>query len=98
MFLRRGSQRAAGLRFAHRPILGYSQRHFASEQKPSGLHDTIDPIKATGTLRQFRDFDLEGKVFAITGGGRGLGLSMAEILAEAGGRGKLRDAELSGIP
>ncbi|KAL1957771.1 hypothetical protein VTO42DRAFT_5489 [Malbranchea cinnamomea] len=52
----------------------------------SGLHDTIDPVKTTGTLRQFRHFDLEGKVYVVTGGGRGLGLSMAEILAEAGGR------------
>lgn len=93
MFLKRSSQRAAGLRFAQRPLFSLGLRNIASEQKPSGLHDTIDPIKATGTLRQFRDFDLEGKVFAITGGARGLGLSMAEILAEAGGHGKLRDAK-----
>ncbi|KAK2763885.1 hypothetical protein FQN54_009503 [Arachnomyces sp. PD_36] len=34
---------------------------------------------------RFREFDLQGKVFAVTGGGRGLGLAMAEALVEAGG-------------
>lgn len=91
MFLRQTPWRSVTRCLAHRPTICHAQRQFASDHKPSGLHDTIDPIRATGTLRQFRDFDLEGKVFAITGGGRGLGLSMAEILAEAGGRGKLRD-------
>ncbi|KAJ5573707.1 uncharacterized protein N7459_008134 [Penicillium hispanicum] len=33
-----------------------------------------------------RDFDLQGRVFAVTGGARGLGLTMAEALAEAGGQ------------
>lgn len=32
-------------------------------------------------------FDLSGKVFVVTGGGRGLGLTLAEALAEAGGSG-----------
>ncbi|KAL4741628.1 hypothetical protein BDV11DRAFT_203352 [Aspergillus similis] len=35
--------------------------------------------------QRFREFMLEGKVFAVTGGARGLGLTMAEALAEAGG-------------
>lgn len=33
-------------------------------------------------------FDLSGKVFVVTGGGRGLGLCMAEGLVEAGGIGR----------
>lgn len=37
--------------------------------------------------QRFRDFDLEGKVFVVTGGGRGLGLTLAEVLVEAGGKG-----------
>ncbi|RDW86465.1 uncharacterized protein DSM5745_03107 [Aspergillus mulundensis] len=37
-----------------------------------------------GTER-FREFNLAGKVFAVTGGARGLGLTMAEALVEAGG-------------
>ncbi|KAH8698521.1 putative short-chain dehydrogenase [Talaromyces proteolyticus] len=36
------------------------------------------------TQNRFREFDLQGKVFAVTGGGRGLGLAMAEALVEAG--------------
>ncbi|KAL4993586.1 hypothetical protein BDV10DRAFT_178850 [Aspergillus recurvatus] len=41
-----------------------------------------DPQK---TSERFREFSLAGKVFAVTGGARGLGLSMAEALVEAGG-------------
>lgn len=36
-----------------------------------------------------RQFDLRDKVIAVTGGARGLGLAMAEALAEAGGEGTL---------
>jgi NAD(P)-dependent dehydrogenase (short-subunit alcohol dehydrogenase family) len=35
---------------------------------------------------RFREFDLNGRVYAITGGGRGLGLAMAEALLEAGAK------------
>lgn len=42
--------------------------------------------------RRFREFDLQGKVCAVTGGGRGLGLTLAEALVEAGCQGN------SGIP
>ncbi|KAL4884634.1 hypothetical protein BJY04DRAFT_205718 [Aspergillus karnatakaensis] len=37
------------------------------------------------TTERFREFSLAGKVFAVTGGARGLGLSLAEALVEAGG-------------
>lgn len=37
---------------------------------------------------RFGEFSLQGKVFIVTGGGRGLGLSMAEALVEAGGHGQ----------
>ncbi|KAI1429413.1 short-chain dehydrogenase [Xylaria sp. FL1777] len=35
--------------------------------------------------KRLADFDLEGGVFIVTGGARGLGLSLAEALVEAGG-------------
>jgi hypothetical protein len=37
--------------------------------------------------RRFGEFNLEGRVIAVTGGGRGLGLAMAEVLMEAGAKG-----------
>src|SRR5215469_16550254 len=36
----------------------------------------------------FPEFQLDGRVFIVTGGGRGLGLTLAEALVEAGGHGK----------
>ncbi|KAH6659310.1 hypothetical protein BKA67DRAFT_544097 [Truncatella angustata] len=36
--------------------------------------------------KQFADFDLAGKVFLVTGGAQGLGLTLAEALVEAGGK------------
>lgn len=36
--------------------------------------------------KRFADFHLRGKTFIVTGGGRGLGLALAEALVEAGGR------------
>jgi hypothetical protein len=36
---------------------------------------------------RFKEFDLNDRVYAITGGGRGLGLAMAEALMEAGAKG-----------
>lgn len=37
---------------------------------------------------RFGEFSLQGKVFIVTGGGRGLALSLAEALVEAGGHGQ----------
>ncbi|KAI1202486.1 short-chain dehydrogenase [Nemania serpens] len=36
--------------------------------------------------KRLADFDLEGRVFVVTGGARGLGLSLAEALVETGGK------------
>ncbi|CAG7950444.1 unnamed protein product [Penicillium nalgiovense] len=42
-----------------------------------------EPLQQTD--QRFQSFQLRGKVFAVTGGGRGLGLTMAGALVEAGG-------------
>ncbi|KAI1206875.1 NAD(P)-binding protein [Annulohypoxylon truncatum] len=43
-----------------------------------------DPRENIGQ-KKLADFDLNGKVFIVTGGAQGLGLSLAEALAETGG-------------
>lgn len=48
--------------------------------KPAAAHETF------GSRKRFGDFDLAGKVFVVTGGAQGLGLTMAEALVEAGGK------------
>jgi hypothetical protein len=59
------------------------------EQSPQGTARITtklpDPEK---NPKRFSEFDLLGKVFIVTGGGRGLGLSLAESLVEAGGQGE----------
>ncbi|KAL6239670.1 hypothetical protein BDW75DRAFT_236277 [Aspergillus navahoensis] len=42
--------------------------------------------KDSGSKPRFREFDLEGRVYAVTGGGRGLGLAMGEAILEAGAK------------
>lgn len=50
-----------------------------------GLPRNIPSDKNFGSKR-FADFDLGGRTFIVTGGARGLGLTLAEGLVEAGGR------------
>lgn len=40
-----------------------------------------------GSHGRFREFNLAGKVYVLTGGAQGLGLSLAEALVEAGSTG-----------
>ncbi|KAF2770203.1 NAD(P)-binding protein [Teratosphaeria nubilosa] len=47
---------------------------------------TVSLRNAGGVNKTFSRFDLSGTVHLVTGGGQGLGLAMAEGLAEAGGR------------
>ncbi|KAK7883595.1 hypothetical protein LTR67_011094 [Exophiala xenobiotica] len=56
------------------------QRSQASAKIPTKLPDPNQNPK------RFSEFDLQGKVFIVTGGGRGLGLSLAESLVEARGQ------------
>ena len=43
--------------------------------------------KGTASGNRFKEFDMQDRVYAITGGARGIGLSMAEALLEAGAKG-----------
>ena len=52
---------------------------------PSIKEKLPDPER---TPFRFREFDLESKVFVVTGGAGGLGLALAEALIEAGGTGE----------
>ncbi|KAL2011159.1 hypothetical protein VTN00DRAFT_3877 [Thermoascus crustaceus] len=50
------------------------------------IQTRIPPVSSGKNAQRFREFNLEDRVFAITGGGRGLGLAMAEALMEAGAK------------
>lgn len=51
------------------------------------IQTKLPPAFGTQNAQRFREFNLEGRVIAVTGGARGLGLSMAEALMEAGANG-----------
>lgn len=54
---------------------------------PSAVAERLpDEEQGTQPGHRLRDFNLQGKVFVVTGGGRGLGLTLAEVLVEAGGK------------
>ncbi|GAM34826.1 hypothetical protein TCE0_015f02660 [Talaromyces pinophilus] len=48
------------------------------------IQTKLPPAFGTQNAQRFREFNLEGRVIAVTGGARSLGLSMAEALMEAG--------------
>lgn len=82
-----GIARPAPLIRAHPPtIRTLSSTALRSSRKQSAIASRLpDPERQP---QRFRDFDLAGKVFVVTGGGRGLGLTLAEVLVEAGGKGR----------
>ncbi|KAK4570471.1 hypothetical protein LTR86_002551 [Recurvomyces mirabilis] len=54
-------------------------------QRPSAIAQRLpDPDVEHGPHR-LREFELDGRVFIVTGGAQGLGLTLAEALVEAGG-------------
>ena len=54
---------------------------------PDHIQQRLPSKKQLRNANRFREFDIEGRVYVITGGGRGLGLSMGEVLIEAGAKG-----------
>jgi hypothetical protein len=54
---------------------------------PDHIQTKLPSPKDLRNAQRVREFDMEGRVYAITGGARGLGLSMAEALIEAGAKG-----------
>ncbi|EFQ35344.1 short chain dehydrogenase [Colletotrichum graminicola M1.001] len=63
------------------------------EEKPTTIDprknpadEMLPPRETNFGKAQFADFNLKGRSFIVTGGAQGLGLSIAEALAEAGGR------------
>lgn len=74
------------------PATAYFSTGHARRQESSSSNSA--PLARPGLVdqtqiekKQFADYDLGGKVYIITGGARGLGLTLAEALVEAGGKG-----------
>ncbi|KAI8660052.1 hypothetical protein NCS57_00981500 [Fusarium keratoplasticum] len=67
-----------------------SQQNSEKPQNPDPRENPANELKlprATNVgQKRFADFDLAGKVFVVTGGAQGLGLTLAESLVEAGGK------------
>ncbi|RMZ13085.1 hypothetical protein D0860_02685 [Hortaea werneckii] len=55
------------------------------EKRPSAIASRLPDPQHVVAPQRFREFELDGRVFVVTGGARGLGLALAEVLVEAGG-------------
>lgn len=61
--------------------------HFSAPSSQE-LQSKLSSVKERGgNGNRFKEFDMKDRVYAITGGARGIGLSMAEALLEAGAKG-----------
>lgn len=89
----------AAVQISHTPLF-HRSFHNTQGQNVGNKPTTLDPRKNAATeilppketnfgKAQFADFNLKGRAFIVTGGAQGLGLSLAEALAEAGGKGKM---------
>ncbi|KAI8224001.1 L-xylulose reductase [Colletotrichum sp. SAR 10_96] len=82
-----------------RPFHSTQSRHYAKPKNPKPTDHPateIMPPRSTNFGRgRFSDFDLKGRTFIVTGGAQGLGLSLAEALVEAGGKGRSSDVSMT---
>lgn len=87
LYARRSAPATTSLRWnAVRPLVNCAT--CTAKRSLAGQAHLKEKLPSTEKSRErFREFSLAGKVFAVTGGARGLGLSMAEALVEAGGQG-----------
>ena len=53
----------------------------------SPIQTKLASVRGSKNGNRLKEFDLQDRVYAITGGARGLGLAMAEALLEAGAKG-----------
>lgn len=58
------------------------------DPRENPTRDIVPPPDINVGRKQFADFNLKGRVFVVTGGARGLGLTLAEAVVEAGGKGE----------
>ncbi|KAK3703787.1 hypothetical protein LTR37_014233 [Vermiconidia calcicola] len=65
----------------------YSTPTYSDDQRTSSaISQRLPNPDNIHARHRFREFELDGKVFVVTGGARGLGLTLAEALVEAGGQ------------
>jgi hypothetical protein len=88
-----GLKPVAKANFLHRlPLAAHmstssTHRQATPTELPRSAHTpSTNPIMPQSP-KQFADYDMTGKVYVVTGGAQGLGLSLAESLAGAGGKG-----------
>ncbi|KAE8344467.1 hypothetical protein BDV24DRAFT_127300 [Aspergillus arachidicola] len=69
-----------------RPLTRLSYSTTTTTHGAHHIQTRIPPKESVKNGHRFKEFDLNDRVYAITGGGRGLGLAMAEALMEAGAK------------
>ncbi|KAE8131692.1 hypothetical protein BDV38DRAFT_275708 [Aspergillus pseudotamarii] len=69
-----------------RPLTRLSYSTTTTTHGAHHIQTRMPPKDSIKNGHRFKEFDLNDRVYAITGGGRGLGLAMAEALMEAGAK------------